>query len=164
MKQRSRVTGQLSFQSKLERSASGMEYYAVSVPPKITLALDTRGPVPVRARINNSEIFLASLFPIGGGRHYLRVRNKICKAEKIKEGRRVQIRITVRDRSREISIPKDLMRSLKASGVIQGFKALPIGKKSYLLRWINQAAKPETRNKRIKDAVKAARDRKVRHK
>lgn len=152
----------LSFQSKLERIASEMEYFAVSVPMKITLALETRGPVPVLARVNDSETFFASLFPVGGGRHYLRVRNKICKAAGIKEGNRVRVQITVRDRSAEISIPKDLMSALRAEGVEKEFKALPIGRKSYLLRLIDEAAKPLTRDKRIQAAVEEAHKRRER--
>ena len=136
---------QLSFQSKLERIAAGMEYYALSVPLKITLALGTKGAVPVSATVNNSEKFLASLFPVVGGRHYLRVKNKICQAAQIKEGDRVKVQITVRDRSAEISMPKDLMSVLRAKGLVEDFKALPIGKKSYLLRLIEEAAKPPTR-------------------
>src|ERR1700722_4002567 len=113
----SKTPKKLSFQSKLERIADGMEYYALSIPLKITVALGTRGPVPVFAQVNNSETFFASLFPIGGGRHYLRVRNKICKSVDIKEGNRVQVQITVRDRSDEVVIPKDLMSALREEGV-----------------------------------------------
>jgi hypothetical protein len=156
MKKRSTVPHKLSFQSKLECIAVGMEYYALSVPAKITLTLGTKGPVPVFARVNNSEIFLASLYPVGGGRHYLRVRNKICKSVGIKAGDRIQVKITARDRTDEISIPKDLMSALREEDVSEEFKSLPIGKKSYLLRLIDEAAKPETRIKRIQDAVEAA--------
>ena len=153
---RSLAPQKLSFQSKLERIASGMEYFAFSVPMKITLALGRRGPVPVFARANDSERFLASLYPVGGGRHYLRVKNKICKAAEIKEEDRVQVQITVRDRSAEISIPKDLVSALRAEGVEEDFEALPIGKKRYLLRLIDEATKPQTRDKRIQAAVAVA--------
>jgi hypothetical protein len=112
---------QLSFQSKLECIASGMDYFALPVPMKITRALGTRGPVPVFARVNDSETFLASLYPVGGGRHYLRVKNKICRAAKIKEGDRVGVQITVRDLSAEISIPEDLMSALRAEGMVEDF-------------------------------------------
>jgi len=147
------IRQQFSFQSKLERIASGMEYYAISIPMKITRALGTRGPVPVSARVNDSETFLASFYPVGGGRHYLRIKNRICKAVEIKEGDRVQVQIAVRDRSAEISIPKDLTSALRAEGVEEEFKGLPLGKKSYLLRWIDQAVKPQTRKKRLQAAV-----------
>ena len=99
-----------SFESKLERIASSANYFAVSVPKKISLALSTHGPVPVFAQVNDSPIFLVSLFPVGEGRHYLRVKAEIREAVKIKEGDRVRIQITVRDRTTEISIPKDLMK------------------------------------------------------
>jgi hypothetical protein len=151
-----------SFQSKLKRIASGREYYAISVPAKITLALGTRGPVPVVARVNGSEIFMASLYPVGGGRHFLRIKNRICSAVKIKEGDRVRVQITVRDRSAEISIPNDLRKALRAEGVEAGFKALPIGKKSYLLRLIDEAVKPETRENKIQAAVEEAHQRRQR--
>jgi len=152
---------QLSFKSKLKRIATGMDYFAVPVPPETTEALKTRGPVPVSARVNDSEDFLASLYPIGGGRHQLRIRNKICKSVNITAGDAVRVDIQVRDRNAEIAIPKDLAGVLRAEGLTKEFKALPVGKKAYLLRLIKEAAKPETRAKRIRDAVQAAQQKKA---
>ena len=145
-----------SFQSKLECIATGMEYYAVSVPKKVTLELGTQVAVPVAARVNESETFIASFYPVGGGRHSLRIKNKICKSVEIKTGDRVRVEFTVRDRLAEIKIPKDVMSALKAEGVEKDFKDLPIGKKSYLLRLIEEAVKPETRAKKIQAAVEEA--------
>jgi hypothetical protein len=147
---------QLSFKSKLKRIATGMDYFALPVPAKATLALQTHGPVPVSARVNDSDAFLASLYPVGGGRHYLRVRNKICKSVNITAGDAVRVQIEVRDRYAEIEIPKDLASALRAAGLTHAFKALPVGKKAYLLRLIKEAVKPETRDKRIQDVLKAA--------
>ncbi len=137
-----------------------MNYFALSVPKKITLALGTRKSVPVFARVNDSEKFLASLYPVGGGRHYLRVKHQVCKAAQIKAGDRVRVQVTVRDQSTEISIPKDLMTALRAEGALASFKALPLGKKSYILRLIDEAARPKTRDKRIRDAVVVAKQKK----
>jgi Domain of unknown function (DUF1905)/Bacteriocin-protection, YdeI or OmpD-Associated len=150
----------LSFHSTLRNIARGMEYFALTVPAEITRALGTRTAVPVTAQINDSERFLASLYPRGGGRHGLRVRNAICKAIGIQEGDRVRVKITVRDRSEEVSVPQDVKRALRTSGVAAGFAALPIGKRSFLLRTIDEAARPETREKRIREAVEVARQRK----
>jgi hypothetical protein len=152
---RSPLHQQLSFQSKLERIARDANYFALSVPIKISRALQTRGPVPVSARVNDSSPFLVSLFPVGGGRHYLRVKAQIRNEVKIKEGDRVQVQITVLDRSK-ISLPQDLITALRTEGVLSEFKAIPSGKQSYILRQIEEAAKPETRAKRITAAVEAA--------
>jgi hypothetical protein len=154
---RSLVIQKLSFQSRLERISRDANYFALSVPVKISRTLGTRGPVPVSAKVsargNDSSVFLVSLFPVGSGRHYLRVKAQIRNEAKIKEGDRVRVEITVRDHSDEISIPKDLESALRAEGVLEDFKALPNGRKSYMLRRVDEAAKPETREKRIQDAV-----------
>ncbi len=150
------VPRQLSFQSRLERIATSANYFALSVPMKISGALQTRGPVPVSGRVNDSVPFLVSLYPVGGGRHYLRVKAAIRNAAKIKEGDRVRVQITVLDRSK-VSIPQDLASALRAEGVAEYFKAIPIGEQRYIIRCIDEAAKPQTRDKRIQSAVEAAR-------
>jgi len=106
---------QLSFETKLENWAEGMDYCAVPVPAKITQALGTKGPVLVMARVNNSEPFKVSLFPIGGGQHYIRIKTKVRKETKTKTGGQ-----------------------------------------NFILRRIDDAAKSETREKRILEAVAAA--------
>lgn len=150
----------LSFQAKLERIADDMEYFAFTVPAKISGALQTRGPVPVSVRLNDDVTFLVSLAPIGGGRHWLRVNAKAWKAAKLKEGDRVLVQITVRDRTKEAALPSDVANALRAAGKTDDFNAIPLGQRTFLLRQIAAAAKPETRTKRIHAAIEAARDRK----
>jgi hypothetical protein len=146
----------LSFQSKLERISSEANYFALSVPLKISQALGTKGPVPVLAKLNNAEPFLVSLFPVGGGRHYIRVKAKVRDEAKIKAGDRVRVKITVRNHADEVSIPKDLEKALRSERVLDDFKSLSNGKKSFMLRLIEEAARAQTRAKRIRDAVEAA--------
>ncbi|OQW55043.1 MAG: hypothetical protein A4S09_17075 [Proteobacteria bacterium SG_bin7] len=153
----------LSFHSKLERLADGMEYFAVSVPKKTSETLGTKGPVPITAQINGSEVFLASLYPVGDGGHKLRVKNKICKSVGITEGDKVKVEFSIRDRSKETIIPKDLEIALKEDDVLEDFKGIPEGKRSYLLRLIDGAVKEETRAKKIQDAVEQAHRRKDRN-
>ena len=146
---------ELSFQAKLENWAEGMDYCAVAVPAKITEALGTKGPVLVMARVNDSEPFKVSLFPIGGGQHYLRIKAKVRKETETKTGDRIRVQITVLDRA-DVTISKDLMSALRAEGVTEDFKSLPPGEQNFIVRRIDDAVKPETRNKRIREAVEAA--------
>jgi hypothetical protein len=147
---------ELSFHSKLENWAEGMDYCAIPVPEKVTKALGTNAAVLVMARVNKSEPFKVSLFPVGGGQHYIRVRRKVRKEADLKEGDSVKVYITVLDRA-DITIPKDLAAALRAAGATARFKALTPGKKNYIIRRIDEASKPETRAKRIQEAVKEAR-------
>jgi Bacteriocin-protection, YdeI or OmpD-Associated/Domain of unknown function (DUF1905) len=133
-----------------------MEYYALPVPASVTRALGTKGPVLVMARLNDSEPFKVSLFPAGSGRHYIRIRAKVRREANIQYGDRVRVRITVLDRA-DVTIPEDLMSALRAEGVRKDFDSLPPGKKNYIVRRIDDAARSETRAKRIREAVEAAR-------
>jgi hypothetical protein len=154
MKRSPTVGRQLSFLANLENWAEGMDYCAVAVPAKITLALGTKGPVLVMARVNNSKPFKVSLFPVGGGQHYIRIKAKVRKETKIKTGDRVRLRITVLDRA-DVAYPKDLLRVLLTEKVMEDFKSLPPGERNFILRRIDDAAKPATRAKRLQEAVAA---------
>jgi hypothetical protein len=150
---RSPATGkQMSFQAKLENWAEGMDYCAVPVPASITKALGTKAAVLVMARVNDSEPFKVSLFPAGGGQHYIRIKAKVRKETKTKKGDRIRIRFTVLDRA-EVRIPDDLAAALRAERVTADFKALPPGRQNFIIRRIDDAAKPETRETRIQEAV-----------
>lgn len=154
---------QLTFKSKLENWAEGMDYCAIPVPASITKALGTKSAVLVMARVNKSELFKVSLFPAGGGQHYIRIRAKVRKDASLREGDRVTVQITVLDRA-DIVVPKDLRSALKDEGISADFDALPPGKKNYIIRKIDDATRPETRARRIQDAVEeahAAREKKI---
>src|SRR5580704_1355946 len=135
---------QLLFQAKLENWAEGMDYCAVPVPASVTQALGTKGPVLIMARVNDSGPFKVSLFPAGGGQHYIRIKAKVRKETKTKTGDRIRIRFTVLDRA-DVTIPDDLATALRAERVTDDFKALPPGKQNFIIRRIDEVAKPETR-------------------
>ena len=149
---------QLSFEATLENWAEGMDYCAVPVPARITEALGTRAAVLVLASVNDSEPFKVSLFPVGDGKHYIRIKAKVRKETGTKTGDRVRIRFTVLDRA-DVTYPADLVSALRAAGATSFFKAMPPGRQNFLIRRIDEAAKPETRQKRIDEAVKECRRR-----
>ena len=151
---------ELSFEATLENWAEGMDYCAVPVPAKITEALGTRDPVLVMARLNDSAPFKVSLFPIGGGQHYIRVKAKVREETRTKTGDRVHLRITVLDRS-AVTYPEDLLAALRAEEAVEDVKSLRPGRQNFILRLIDEAVKPETRQKRIQDAVGEAQRRKA---
>lgn len=150
---------QLTFQAVLEKWAEGMDYCAVPVPAEITQALATKGPVLVMARVNDSAPFQVSLFPVGGGQHYIRIKAKVRQETQTKTGDCVRIHVTVLDRA-DIAIPDDLVRALRAEGATQAFALLPPGKQNFMIRRIEDAAKPETRSKRIQEVVDTSHPRK----
>lgn len=165
MVDKSLVGKQFGFHATLENWAEGMDYCAVSVPANITESLGTKGPVLVRASVNNSEPFQVSLFPVGGGKHYIRIKSKVRKLTKTKVGDSIKLDLIVIDPD-DIDIPDDLLASLESSDLIDGFMDIPPGKRNFLIRKIGEAAKPATREKRIREALDVAieRDSKVKSK
>ena len=152
------VGKQFSFVAVLEEWAEGMDYCAIRVPAEVTEALGTRGPVLVMARVNDSAPFQVSLFPVGGGQHCMRIKARVRKETNTKQGDSIRMRFTVLDRDR-VEIPEDLLRALRAEGVAQAFQSLPPGKQNFIIRRIHEAAKPETRERRIQEGVRAAHQR-----
>lgn len=146
------VGKKFSFRSRLENWAKGMDYCAIPVPAKTTKELGTKAAVLVMAQVNNSQPFKVSLFPAGGGKHYIRVRAKIRKEANLKEGDLVKVRIAVLDRA-DILIPKDLHDALRAESLTADFNKLTAGKKNYMIRRIDDATKSETRLKRIQEII-----------
>src|SRR4029077_20171120 len=102
------------------------------VPASVTQALGTKGPVLVMARVNQSEPFKVSLFPIGGGKHYIRIKAKVRKETKTKTGDRVRVRITVLDRA-DVTYPEDLISALRAERATKDFKSLPPVEQNFIL-------------------------------
>lgn len=152
------VGQKLTFESELENWAEGMDYCAVPVPAEITKTLGTLGPVLVIARVNDSEPFQVSLFPVGGGQHYIRIKASVRQETRTKTGDIVRLRITVLDRA-SVTIPDDLLSALQEEGVVEAFKSFPPGKQNFMIRRIDEAAKPQTREKRVQDIVLAAHQR-----
>jgi uncharacterized protein YdeI (YjbR/CyaY-like superfamily) len=52
-----------------------------------------------------------------------------------------------------VTYPADLLSALRAEAATKDFKALPPGRRNFIVRRIDEAVKPETRRKRIQDAV-----------
>jgi hypothetical protein len=94
---KSLVGKQFGFNATLENWAEGMDYCAVSVPAKITESLGTKGPVLVSASVNKSEPFQVSLFPVGGGKHYIRIKSSVRQLTKTKVGDLIQLDFLVLD-------------------------------------------------------------------
>lgn len=149
------VGKRIVFRAKLEDWAEGLDYCAVPVPERVTKTMGTTGPVPVMAQVNDSDPFNVSLFPVGGGKHYIRIKARVRRETKSKSGDMVTVRFTVLDRA-DVSIPEDLVKALRAQGVEDAFNALPPGKRSFTIRQIEEAAKSATREKRIQKAVELA--------
>lgn len=147
---------EITFRSNMINWAKGKDYCAIPVPSSVTKKLGTKAAVLVMAQVNDSEPFKVSLFPAGEGKHFIRVRKRVRQAANLSEGDSVKVHILVLDREADSVLPKDLEKALRDEEVLEDFKAITPGARNYLIRRIDDAAKLDTRNKRIEEAIEAA--------
>ncbi len=153
------AVGSLVFRSRLESLTDEAEYYGISVPVEVTRRLKTLAAVPVSVRINQSSPFRSSFYPVGGGRHYMRVKASVRKEVAIREGDTIEIEAQILDRADRTELPDDLHTRLRVAGVLEVFESMPPGMRNHLIHRIEEVAKVETRKKRVLEAVNAAHDR-----
>lgn len=93
------------------------------------------------------------------GRGVLRIKARVRQETNTKAGDRILLRLTVLDRA-DVDLPDDLVNALRADDLEEAFASLPPGKRNFIVRRINDAARPDTRERRVQEGVQAAQQRK----
>ncbi len=130
--------------------------YALEIPERISLAIGRRGPVPILATLNNAVEVQASLVPTGGGRHRLRLNGRTRSELEIEPGDRVRVALVVPEKPPRLPLPPDLSQALGEVDLQESFSGLPVGKQNHSILWIEEAARPQTREKRVAMAIEVA--------
>lgn len=125
----------------------------VEVPYDIADVYGTRGQVKVRATFDG-EAYTGSIAPMGDGCHVLGI-TKALRAKTGKDiGDTVHVTIERDEAPRVVDVPPELVAALakhaKARAFFDGLAYTP--KKEYAV-WITGAKKPETRARRLAQAV-----------
>jgi hypothetical protein len=126
---------------------------SIIIPPDVQKEFGARARVPVRGTINGFP-FRSSIFPLGGGRHYMLVNRPTREGAKAKEGDIIEVVMERDDDPREIAPPEDLARALKANKTAQAaWKKLSYTNRKEYVVSVEGAKKPETRARRIEKAI-----------
>jgi hypothetical protein len=123
--------------------------YILEVPEKVSEAVGRRGPVPIVATLNNKVEIQVSMVPMGGGRHWLQLNARTREELEIEPGDRVRVALVVPEKAPVIPVPGDVGTELREVDLLETFSKFPAGKQNHILLWIEEAVRPETREKRI---------------
>jgi bifunctional DNA-binding transcriptional regulator/antitoxin component of YhaV-PrlF toxin-antitoxin module len=107
--------------------------------------------VPVKAFINGEE-YRGSIVRMGG-KYMLGIPKAFREAAVIKAGEHIVVTIEQDTNQRTVTVPKDLANALSRSGLKDAFDALSYTHRKEHVRAIEEAKAPETRLRRIKNAV-----------
>ena len=128
---------------------------AIAIPFDVEKAYGSRGRVPVRGTLNGFA-FRSSVFPMGGGCHWLVVNRDMREGAKIKAGEMISVMMERDDEPRVITPPKDFARALAANkDALAAWDKLSYTHRKEYAKAIEEAKKPETRARRIEKAIAA---------
>ncbi|HST20224.1 MAG TPA: YdeI/OmpD-associated family protein [Blastocatellia bacterium] len=128
---------------------------AIAIPFDVEKAYGSRGRVPVRGTLNGFA-FRSSVFPMGGGCHWLVVNRDMREGAKIKAGETISVMMERDDEPRVITPPKDFARALAANkAALAAWDKLSYTHRKEYAKAIEEAKKPETRARRIEKTIAA---------
>jgi len=111
---------------------------------------------PVRGTVNGTPF--STRVAVYGGRYYLGFNREIRDAAGIGDGDELAIELERDDAPRELDVPAALGEALAAGGVREEFDALSYTHRHEYVRWIEEAKRDETRERRLAKAVEMLRD------
>jgi methionine aminopeptidase len=129
------------------------EATGIAIPFDVEKVFGSRARVPVRGTINGFP-FRSSIFPMGGGCHFMAVNKATREGAKARAGDTITVQMERDEEPRVITPPQDFARALKANKDAQAtWEKLSYTHQKEYARAIEEAMKPETRARRIEKAI-----------
>ncbi|RPI82195.1 MAG: DUF1905 domain-containing protein [Chloroflexi bacterium] len=139
------------FQAVLETDLDSSATFIV-IPFDVQQIYGTRGRVPVAGTINGYP-FRTTLSPYGG-KHYLGINKATRDSANVRAGELVEIVLDYDSAPRTVTLPDDFAQALQASEKVQSaWNKLSYTKQKEIVRSIEGARKPETRQSRIERTI-----------
>lgn len=132
--------------------------FVVSVPEPVSRWFDESGHIPVFGLVGRVGIS-ATLVPSGRGRHKLYLNQQMRSEADLEGGDRVEITLWRDESERATDIPEDLAEELAAAGLLDAFHAWPPSHQREYVLAIEDAKRPETRQRRIAMTLERTRSR-----
>lgn len=121
----------------------------VIAPATTVRALGGGQRIPVVARYAG-ETMTTTLMPAGGGRGRLTVLTDILRRADLDVGDRLEVELTRSSDPRDPAVPADLQRALQFRSAAQAaFVRGPASVRRWMVRYLEEARRPETRQKRL---------------
>lgn len=131
--------------------ATGGNNVGIEVPPEVVESFGAGKRVPVTVTLNGYAY--ASTVAVMGGQYLVGVNAAHRKGAGVGAGDELDVTIEHDAAPRTVEVPADLAAALAAAGVTETFAALAYSHRKEHVRAIEEAKKPETRQRRIEATV-----------
>jgi hypothetical protein len=156
--------GPLAFTATIRRGSARNSWAYIGFPYDLKETFGVGNLVPFTATFDGRVKYQGSLAKMGGPQAMILLRKDV-KAELGKEpGDEVDVVVTLDDKPREVTLPADARKALKAASQLEKFGGLAFTHRKEYARWIEEAKRPETRAIRIeKMCAELSANKKVSH-
>src|SRR5688572_18428077 len=125
----------------------------VTIPFSVPEVYGTKGQVKIVATFDGVE-YRGSLAPMGNGCHVLGIRKEIRNAIGKSFGNEVRVTVKPDLEPRTVTIPSDLQEILNDNPEAKhAFEKLSFTHRKEYVNWIEEAKKPETRQRRLEKTI-----------
>jgi len=145
------TTSEQVFDAELELQGTDGGVF-ITIPFSVPEVFGTGGQLHVRGTIDGFP-FRLTLAPTPEGEHTMVVRKEIRNAIDKTWGATVHVVLAPDTEERAVEIPDDLARALESNGLRPAFEKLAYTHRKEYARWIERTKKPETRMKRLREAI-----------
>ena len=139
-----------SFTAKIHSAGGGGAY--VLFPYDTQKEFGTKGRIPVRATFDGIA-YTGSLMKYGKPRHMLGILKGIREKIGKKPGDTVKVVLLKDERERTLEVPEKFKKMLKKEKLLAVFEKLSYTHRKEYIRWITEAKKEETRQRRVEMAI-----------
>ena len=137
----------------LVRRKEGGDVCSVDIPFDVEKTFGARGRVPVRGTLNGAP-FRSSVFRMGGDCHFMVVNRRMREAAGVSGGETVPVVLERDTEERTVEPPADFARALKSNREARAaWDKLSYTHRREHVEHIEEAKKPETRQRRIEKSV-----------
>jgi hypothetical protein len=146
-----------TFKAKLTPTPRGGGGTLLPVPASVATEMGLKGMPKVNAMIAGQP-YRGSLMPMGDGTFCLGVLKSIQEAAGVKQGDTVTVELELDTAPRAVEMPGDLKEAIAGDTKAQAaWEKLSFTNKKEMARSVEEAKKPETRERRLAAAVKTLR-------
>jgi hypothetical protein len=125
----------------------------ILIPFSVEKVFGSKARVPVRGTINGFP-FRSSVFPMGGGNHYMAVNRGLREGAGAKGGDTVSVVMEIDTEPREVTVRADFKKALaKNKDAKAAFDKLSYTHRREFVQWIEGAKREETRAGRTEKAL-----------
>jgi len=137
-----------SFEGRLERMPSRLNWVIVRIPFDVPKTWGGRGLVRIRGEINGFA-FRTSLFPTGRGDHYLMVNKRMQRGAKVTAGGVARVRLEPDAEVRTAPFPAEFRHVLDEDrGLRRWFDKLSYSIRKWIGDWVSEPKSSDARRRR----------------